>query len=730
MKRGETTRLLFVFGAAVVVQWPIFDRWLPFFDEGFLYQIADELRQGDVLYRDVAHVAFPGSFYLTSFLFTLFEPSALIARYAAVILFAVATTSVYALTRAVASSGWALGAAALCLAQRPWAFPQWQMLHYSTLALTTLLVGMTALVPALRRPSAGRLAGAGFLLGIAILFKQDYGGAAAVATNLLLLLTPRIAPTFRERFRTALTLDVGIACAVVPPIVLLAAAGGLPSFVRHTILAPLVLQPIWRPGASDYVPFLDLWPVFAQSPQLHGPQAFSYFPALLVDLHFQSFLGSRLFRETIIIDLALKAFYVAPYALIAWSAASLWRRRKEDGPWLEELALVAFSAAMLASFNKPRDWAHFVVAAFPALLLLSTLRAARLAGASPRLRTAVAWGAGAFVALLGLGGVQLWRGLVEKYDTPLDFERAPLRVEESVAQTLEDIAAHLDATLPPGAAVPVYPYHPSVNFVLDRPGIGRYRTIEPVGAFEGRDREVIDALEAARPEVVVVSFVELNSQPRFADYAPELRAYLARQYEIDRVFSCKHHRCIFGALRRRTDPPESVQLDMLAALPQARVSLEKDGTQILLEGLQRDRNVRARTFPYAGPVLALRAPEKGATSHLAVPVRAGPARFRARVGVSPDRWSTFDFGAVDVAVHRVDSSGDHVLWQRVFDPQRREEDRSWIDVDVPVGGREPGTLVLTARTERPGGLPLDHLGFEAPRIVVPKGRATEPAAAS
>ncbi len=729
MKRDEIARLLFVFAAAVVVQWPVFDRWLPFFDEGFLYQIADELRQGGVMYRDVAHVAFPGSFYFTSFLFSIGEPSALVARYAAVGLFAMAVTCVYALARTVVRPSWALAAAALCLAQRPWAFPQWQMLHYSTLALTSLLTAMVVLIPNLARISRGRLFGAGLLLGAGILFKQDYGGAVTVAVNLLLLLSTRVAPTFSGRLRTAVTLNVGIAAAVIPPILLLAGAGGLTDFIRQTIIAPLFLQPIWRPGASDYVPFLDLWPLFSQSTQLHSPQAFSYFPALLIDLHFLSFLGSSLFRETALVDVTLKAVYMAPYVLVAASGWSLWRRRHEEGSWLEECAVTVFAAAMLASFNKPRDWAHFVVAAFPATLFLLTFRAARVAASDGLGRRLATYAMAALVLVLGGSGAYLWYGLAQKYDTPLPFGRAPLRVEASEAQTFVDLAAHLDANLEPGVAVPVYPYHPSVNFVLGRPGVGRYRTIEPVGAFEGRDAEVIEALEAEVPPFVVVSFVELNSQPRFADYAPELREYLVRHYAVDRVFSCKHHRCIFGALKRRDASPEAIRRDLLAELPEARVTRLDGEAERGIEGAEREREVGATSWPYVHPVLALRAPERGATNRLSFPLPAGEARLRTRVGVNPDRWSTFDFGTVDISVRRIDSSGEHVLWQRTLDPQRSEEDRSWIPLDLPVGGDEDGTLVLTARTERPTGLPLDHVGFEAPRIVVPETAPSPPSAA-
>src|SRR5262245_17070432 len=88
---------------AVLVQLPFYDRWFPYFDEGFIYQIADEVRRGAVMYRDVAHVAFPGVFYLMAAVFGLTGPSAGAGRMVAVGLFAVATMLTFGLARTVLS---------------------------------------------------------------------------------------------------------------------------------------------------------------------------------------------------------------------------------------------------------------------------------------------------------------------------------------------------------------------------------------------------------------------------------------------------------------------------------------------------------------------------------------------------------------------------------------------------------------------------------------------------
>ena len=139
--------------AALAIQMPIYDRWLAWFDEGFVYQIASELVGGAVLYRDVAHIAFPGVFELTAGLFALVGPSAVAGRMLAVALFVTTALSTLALARTVLPLAWAVIAAMLFVLFRPWAFPQWQMLHYSVLSVTMLAIAAWLLARALPQPS-------------------------------------------------------------------------------------------------------------------------------------------------------------------------------------------------------------------------------------------------------------------------------------------------------------------------------------------------------------------------------------------------------------------------------------------------------------------------------------------------------------------------------------------------------------------------------------------------
>src|SRR5207248_29132 len=75
--------------AAVVIQLPIFDRWLALLDEGYLLELADEVNRGKLLYRDVyVDAPLPGAFYVLAAWFRIAGTSIWSSRLLAVALFA------------------------------------------------------------------------------------------------------------------------------------------------------------------------------------------------------------------------------------------------------------------------------------------------------------------------------------------------------------------------------------------------------------------------------------------------------------------------------------------------------------------------------------------------------------------------------------------------------------------------------------------------------------------
>src|SRR5262249_24502187 len=155
-------------GAAIAIQLPIFTRWMSLLDEGAIAEIGDQIAHGGLPYRDAVHVALPGVFYLTAALFRVFGPSLLVGRYVMLVAFTALVALVYLLARTVAGRPAALGVALATVAYRLWAFPHWQMLSYTTLAILLLTVAVALIARDLGRPNAGvaGVAVAGFVAGL------------------------------------------------------------------------------------------------------------------------------------------------------------------------------------------------------------------------------------------------------------------------------------------------------------------------------------------------------------------------------------------------------------------------------------------------------------------------------------------------------------------------------------------------------------------------------------
>jgi hypothetical protein len=85
----------------------------------------------------------------------------------------------------------------------------------------------------------------------------------------------------------------------------------------------------------------------------------------------------------------------------------------------------------------------------------------------------------------------------------LDLERAPVRVPEHIATSIQGAVQFIQAGTPPGAPFFAYPVDPLFNFLADRPNPTRFNHFI-AGALTPADLdEVIRDLEHARPRYVL-----------------------------------------------------------------------------------------------------------------------------------------------------------------------------------------------------------------------------------
>ena len=729
---GAAVALLVV--TSLVLQLLIYDRWISLLDEGAIVQIADQINHGRLPYRDAVHVALPGVFYLTAALFRIFGPSFLVGRWLMVAVFTVFVVLVYLLARTILGRGTALGAALLAVAYRIWAFPHWHMLSYTPLAITCLMAAVTILASDVRRPHWTKPLLAGFTVGLGIIFKQDCTAVALGALALFVLLTP---PQPAARWRPALGRAIAFGIAgLVPPALVVSAfipSGLALEVLRQTIWFPLVAQPVWAPSLEGrphpYIGFPPLWPPWGIDEAIRRFGFFSYFPSLLLDMHWKDILRNPVFQATALPEIYVRVVYCLPYALLAFFAArEIFAARgaaaRTTAPHARSLRLVlVLGAALMASFNRPRDWIHLMIL-YPPMIVLLAVFVEVLAGRDPGLRRRLVHGTAAVVTALVLaasfGVAFATRGF---YASTLATPRAGVRVNEDVAvclgSLLDTLTPAAGETPPPLAAIP---YQPTLNFLTGRPLATRFFTVLPLEEFPDRQEQILADLARDPRTEMVYSLQHAASIPRPQQFAPKVFDALVERYRLGEgpgeVFSgTRPEGLLFARLIPRTPIAERMVYDFAAHLADATVHEVggwHDGPPV---PAATDARVSLEVWPFERPVVSVTPTSPPGHTLLTYTVDA-PAAARLRFGaaINPDEWTHFlPIGARFIV--RVD---DAVVFDRVIDPRANFADRRWVWTDLPM---PPGRrrIVFEVAADNGFGAQPNLTGWARPRLVAAEG---------
>ncbi|MGH7893377.1 MAG: glycosyltransferase family 39 protein [Candidatus Binatia bacterium] len=682
---------LVVVAVVTALQWPVRLHGVSPMDEGGVLQVGADLLRGRRLYADAVMYAFPGIFWLAAGVFAAFGATMEVARATAVVVFAATCGVVYLLARWSHGRRGALAMVVLMLCYRVWAFPHWQMLNYSSLAVGLSLAALWLAGEAVARDGARLAALAGVVVGLAVLVKQDSGGASAVALGLGMLAAGREA-----RRRLACAYVLGGALVAAAAVGALWATGSLDALVHEALLAPL-----YGAQAFTYQSRPSLWPLWRQDPALRRA-VFNYVPPIVFDAYGIGFLQSRLYRATALVDMALKAAYYLPWVVVLASAVKLGRHPAATP---RRLLLVLEGVACLAAFNRPHDWAHLVVL-YPVTLLLG---AALLA---PLLRRpfarAVAWSA---LGVTVLASFSVARAFTIAHAMPVHATGGTLYTRPLQAEPLQDVLDAL-ATAPPDTPLLSLPYYPLLNFLAARPTPTRYYAMWPVDQNPHRDEEVIADLERRPDALVVYSANEFPQFPRMREFAPRLAAHLADGWEIARTFGGEPGGATLLLLGRAATPAGASLLgEPLAA---AHVAVEPAPATTPA----RDALVAEDVWPSARVVRVTTLPQGTVTMRYPVTPSSGD-RFETACGVDPERFGEVFVPPVWCAVAVAADGAERDITRVDLDPLRRPEDRGWVPMRVdlsPWAGR-PVEIVL--RAAGPPGAPSDQslVGFADPRIV-------------
>ena len=536
---------------ALVVQIPILDRSVVWVDEGQLLAIADRLRHGDVLYRDVYTGIFPGIYYLTALLLDVFGEDVVVTRWAQAVVNALTAVCLWRIGLRAMEPAWAAVAPLLYMVLVAVDFPGLSMFNYSPLAL---LFGLGALLFLLRQLQSARMAdgvAAGVLLGACGLVKQNFGALAVAALMLGFAWGRKGAPLGRRSVMTGLLpmLASGAALAVAAAAGL-AAAGAFPEFVRATV------GTLWESQFAVDAFSYPIPPIFGSHPSDDGTFVFVYTPAALFNYLMR---GEEIFgvsMSPLVLGAAIRLAYGGALVTLLAGAALLWLERRAGTPERRGAtrAVVVFAGLLFLGIFPSAVWSHLAFVLPPVLVVLGVVGDRTWQALARRRATAArAWAtAWALVLLVGLAvGAHIARDLGRWYPVPLGLARASLYVAPAQRRLLVGGTRFIERCAEPEDPVFVAPDLPLLYFVTDRRNPTPYDLVIPGDVDEAR---IVERLAATGTRCVVYNPKMFLKFAPFDELFPELARFLVSDYRRVAVIEGEGHEW-YGLVRRRKPWP-------------------------------------------------------------------------------------------------------------------------------------------------------------------------------
>jgi hypothetical protein len=560
LRRG--TAAIAASALAVLFGWSLCRRGIVLSDEGFLLLQGLEMAQGKIPYRDMDSFVAPGVWFLLSALFRIVEPSVLASRVLALACWCASLAAVVRIVVRLASPAAAWGALVAFLVMSVWAFPAWTWSFYSP---WSVLFGLLALERVLAWRSARRprdLVWVGLALGLALLFKQNYGALAALGCGLgvaaaLLESRQPIAASLRVGLRALGPLAIGIALVGVPT---------LAYFWHHAALddafRALVVHPFRGFLGTHDIAYLGLGEIWTRE-QMPGIGRFTYGAHSFSATALRFDWPDPLLRAVEILHVLL--YWIPPllFGTAAWLALGpALRGRPAEGGLL---ALLAFAGLVYLGVFPRADFNHLMNVYQPVVALgavvVERLLARRAGPAGARRRVLVASGGallGAYAVVGGYWTVDLLRSL----DTAVAAPRGGVLVSRAEQEMLAFEVAAIRAGTRDGEPVLTLPDLAMLNFLANRPLPSRYYNLYAVHIAHDRGAGVVEGSELAGVRLAVADYDDFFSERnRLRVYAPALTDYLRRNFAP--VFSVAIDEHLF--LRRRPSPlPARATLDALA----------------------------------------------------------------------------------------------------------------------------------------------------------------------
>jgi hypothetical protein len=528
-------------------------------DEGYILLQSLDMLGGKILYRDMDAFVAPGIWFLHALIFKLLEPSVLASR---ILAFSAYVTLLYLAHRIVAglaSRNAAWSVVGILMVFTIWAFPAWTFSFYSPFSIVFALWGLErTLAWRLKRRTRDLLLG-GFLLGLSIAFKQNYGILALVGIVLGLL---AIRLEAREGMGAALrgvTADAarlgGGAAGIALPL--------FAYFAYHDALGPafdaLVVHP-FEFGERQDIPYLALSEIWQRYPlstvdrltygasvfsQLRQPFFWWYEPRFLERLH-------------------VLLYWIPPLVFPAGAAIALRPLRSGRAIDAGLLTLLLVSGFVFLGVFPRADFNH-LANVFQPLLIAGVVVVHRLAVLLPAPRPlavrAGAWIGSALLAVCIYAAGFWYVHMLGTMDTPVPHRRGGVLVAEPLAQLLGFNVDMIHKKTREGEALLTVPDLAMLNFLAERGMPSRYYNLYEHHISHDGGAGVVSGAKAHGVRLAVTRYNNFFSdRVGLREYAPVLARYLRTQFDIE--FTVAIDQYIFLS-RRETPLPESETLRVL-----------------------------------------------------------------------------------------------------------------------------------------------------------------------
>ncbi len=450
-------------------------------DEGIVLQGAQRILQGQVLYRDFFSFFTPGSYYLLALLFKIFGSSILIGRSALVIYGGLFSALTYLLARRVCSRWSAVTAACLVgLIALPYRF---LVLHNWDSTLWAYLALYCA-VWFLQLPQSVWAVGIGFFSALTFLFEQSKGAGLMLGLGvggLLIVFGGRRGEPFQSRHVVALM--AGFASPFLATLAFFAAWHSL-SLMLHD----------W------------FWPVY----HYHGMNSVPFAYQNWSDHTREVLAGDSSWFQWVVSALVISPCFIMPVlpilalgGLAYWAVEAFRSKRPVELSSYYILVCAGLSGLLLSIVIARADIVHVMYLAPPFCLVLAWildgkyLRSGLLPWIRPALNIFLTVSFAALGMALLLTALSAHRTVVTR--------RGTLRTGAP-----DTVIEYIQAWVPDGQKIFVYPYLPLYYYLTRTASPTRYEYLQPGMHTPQQSEEALRQLISDRTRVVLLelSFAE------------------------------------------------------------------------------------------------------------------------------------------------------------------------------------------------------------------------------